>query len=47
MNGNSAELKLPPKAKTIKMRSTKPASTVRPNEVKIEAIINFLFLDIN
>ena len=41
MKGSSAEAKLPPKAKIINTRSANPAKTVRPNEVKIEAIKNF------
>ena len=36
--GNSIELKLAPKAKIIKTRSTNPANTVRPNEVKMDDI---------
>jgi hypothetical protein len=37
-NGNSIEPKFAPKAKTIKTKSTKPAKTVRPNEVKIDVM---------
>jgi hypothetical protein len=37
-NGNSSELKLGLKAKINKTRSTKPAKTVRPNEVKMDDI---------
>jgi hypothetical protein len=38
MKGNSGELKLLPMARMIRKRSTKPANTVRPKEVKIDAM---------